>query len=475
MTTYTFNPRYTYRELPDIFYHNTRPLYFEHPSYLLFNDEVAASLKLSRDVLKTKAGLNFILGNDQTLKPISMAYAGHQYGQFTVLGDGRAHLVMEHQIKDALIDIHLKGSGPTPYSRGFDGRATLRSALLEYLMSHALDALNIPTTKALAVIKTGDQINRIGMKDAGILVRVAQSHLRVGTFEYAVYKDSDQYLKPLVEYAIKRHDKDLINQKDAVITWYDRVIKRQAELVAKWQAVGFVHGVMNTDNMAISGETIDFGPCAFIDTYNLNHVYSSIDAHGRYAYGNQPYMASWNLGKLGQMILPLVDSTKLGAIKKVKDALGRFTHYYDHHYYTLMAHKIGIQSYDSTTIKLIDDLLNIMNTHHLDYTETFVQLTYQDNPDFFPNEVAFNNWKHIWQDQFKDSHTSLELMKRVNPVIIPRNHIVKTVLDEASETLDLERFTQLLRYLKHPYDITVPKVFRASNKSKEPFVTYCGT
>jgi uncharacterized protein YdiU (UPF0061 family) len=473
--TYKFNPRYTYRTLPNIFYHNTQPLVFNQPSYILFNDDLADALSLSSDTLKTQSGLSFLLGNHESLTPLSMAYAGHQYGNFTILGDGRAHLVMEHQTKDTLVDIHLKGSGPSPYSRGFDGRSTLRSALLEYLMSHALDALNIPTTKALAVIKTGDQINRIGLKDAGILVRVAKSHLRVGTFEYAVYKDPKQYVKPLVDYAIKRHDPDLMHQKNIYITWYQRVVKRQAELIAKWQSVGFVHGVMNTDNMTISGETIDFGPCAFIDNYNLNSVYSSIDTNGRYAYGNQRYMAYWNLSKLGQMILPLITSSSDASQDDIKTILTQFSHYFERHYYDLMAQKLGFYMADTTTISLTDDLLNMMAKYALDYTETFVQLTYHDNPDFFPKQQPFNAWKAQWEAYLKKTKQPNTLMTKVNPVIIPRNHIVKALLDDASTSQDMTHFNTFLSYLKNPYDITIPKKFRQPNPSPDAFVTYCGT
>ncbi|MFP4286751.1 MAG: protein adenylyltransferase SelO [Candidatus Izemoplasmataceae bacterium] len=475
MNAYNFNPSYSYKKLPSIFYHDQTPLAFDQASYVLFNHDLARALKLNIDALKSEAGIKFILGHHETLTPLSMAYAGHQYGNFTLLGDGRAHLIMEHTINDKRYDIHLKGSGPTVYSRGFDGRATLRSALLEYMISTALDALNVPTTKALAVIQTGDKINRIGLKHAAILVRVAQSHLRVGTFEYAVYKGSDTYLKPLVDYAIKRHDDDLLSQSNLYIKWYKRVIKRQAKLIALWQSIGFVHGVMNTDNMTISGETIDFGPCAFIDQYDLKSVYSSIDTFGRYAYGNQPYIASWNLAKLGQMILPLVSEDKSDAIKKVQDALETFSSHFENTYYEIMGKKLGFHLKNKEDVALIDTLLSIMEKHQADYTETFVGLSYQEDTLALFKQDDFIKWKATWLARIKEEKLAYETMKKTNPVIIPRNHIVKKLLDQVSETLDFTSLKEYLHYLKNPYDITVPIDYRTKSPSNETFITYCGT
>lgn len=468
-------PHYTYRNLPDVFFKDQNPIFFNHASFSLFNDDLSTRLNLDKEALKTTDGLKFLLGQHDSLRPLSMAYAGHQYGNFTILGDGRAHLITEHYHEGTYYDIHLKGSGPTPYSRGFDGRATLRSALLEYLMSTALNALNIPTTETLAVIKTGDQINRIGLQDAAVLVRVAQSHLRVGTFEYAVYKDSDTYLKPLIDYAMKRHDKDLLDSKDNIILWYKRVIKRQAELVAKWQSVGFVHGVMNTDNMTISGETIDFGPCAFIDDYDLKSVYSSIDTYGRYAFGNQPYIASWNLAKLGQMILPLVSEDKPTAIKRIQEALDDFSVHFESHFYHLMTDKIGIEKVDKTSVSLVDQLLSLMEKLKLDYTETFLHLTYEDNRYMTINDRDFFIWKNQWLNRLKSEEDPIKRMQKANPIIIPRNILVKEILDEAVNKNDLTHLITYINHLKNPFNPLIPKRYRKPKTSKEAFVTYCGT
>jgi uncharacterized protein YdiU (UPF0061 family) len=470
---FLFKPTYSYRSLPDVFYENTKPMRFNDATFLCYNHALSDALDINSKFFNTKEGLEFLLGQHESLTPLSMAYAGHQYGNFTILGDGRAHLITELIKDDIVYDIHLKGSGVTPYSRGFDGRATLRSALLEYLMSHALDALNIPTTKTLAVIKTGDQINRIGLREAAVLVRVAKSHLRVGTFEYAVYKDSDVYLKPLVDYAIKRHDKDLNDQDNRYLKWYKRIIKRQAELVAKWQSIGFVHGVMNTDNMTISGETIDFGPCAFIDTYDLKSVYSSIDHYGRYAYGNQPYIASWNLAKLGQMILPLIDIDKTRAVKAVSEALETFSNVFESHYYNLMTSKIGIETIDDASINLVDTLLGLMEKYKLDYTNTFIELTDTKTLSLSNQETTL--WLSKWTQRLKKEANPYQRMQAMNPFIIPRNDHVKTILDQASETGDLTDFNTYLSYLKNPFERSIPDVYRHPTEENESFVTYCGT
>ena len=477
-TFYGFNIHDSYRTLPKVFYHDQHPLVFENPSMILMNERLAKDLNLDINFLKTKMATQFLLGNTSNtlIRPLSMAYAGHQYGQFTILGDGRAHLLLEHLSDKGLYDLHLKGSGPTSFSRGFDGRATLRSALLEYLMSEAMVALNIPTTQSLAVIKTGDQINRIGLQDAAVLVRVAQSHLRVGTFEYAIYKKDHTALKALADYAIKRHDDDLIENDVRYLLWYKRVIQRQAKLIAHWQSVGFVHGVMNTDNMTISGETIDYGPCAFINQYDLSAVYSSIDTYGRYAYGNQPYIGSWNLATLGQMILPLIDENHQTAIKQVQDALGEFGHYFEQYYYSLMAKKLGFNTVDEPTINLIDQLLKLMADDKADYTETFVALTYQNYPkNSLFESTPFKAWETKWQSLLDKSAEGFILMRQTNPVVIPRNHLVKDALDKATENNDLKDYAALLEMLKNPFNLQVPEIYRRVPKDEKPFITYCGT
>ncbi len=476
--TYGFNIQHTYRNLPKIFFSEQKPYVFSNASFKLFNADLANNLNLNKSTLQTNEGVQFLLGNTSNafIKPLSMAYAGHQYEHFNILGDGRAHLLLEHLSNHQIYDIHLKGSGQTAFSRGFDGRATMRSALLEYLMSEAMHAMNIPTTRSLAVIHTGDKINRIGLQDAAVLVRVAKSHLRVGTFEYAVYKEDPSALKALTDYAIKRHDSDLEKTTNPYLSWYKRIIKRQAKLIAQWQTVGFVHGVMNTDNTTISGETIDYGPCAFIDQYDLKAVYSSIDTKGRYAYGNQPYIGSWNLAKLGQMMLPLINDNHDKAIKAVQEALGAYGHIFENYYYSMMANKLGISKPIKSDHSLIETLLKLMETHSADYTETLTSLTFQNYPkNSLFNADAFKAWERLWQDRIKKEATPYTLMKRHNPVIIPRNHLVKQALDKAVNENDFEPYNALLTALSTPFNAHSPDIYRKAPETPAPFVTYCGT
>ncbi|MFU8785998.1 MAG: protein adenylyltransferase SelO [Candidatus Izemoplasmataceae bacterium] len=478
MQTYGFNIKDTYRTLPSIFYTDQVLIKFANPSLVLFNDALASNLKIDKIKLNSPDGCRFLLGQTALgiVKPLSMAYAGHQYAHFNILGDGRAHLLLEHLTDDGLVDVHLKGSGTTPYSRGFDGRATLRSALLEFLMSEAMHAMGVSTTRSLAVIKTGDKINRIGLQDAAVLVRTAMSHLRVGTFEYAVYKEDESALKSLADYAIKRHDPDLISSNDAYLTWYQRVIERQAKLIAHWQSIGFVHGVMNTDNMTISGETIDYGPCAFLDHFDLNAVYSSIDSNGRYAFGNQPYIGSWNLAKFGQMILPLIDSNHEIALKKVQHALEQFGYLFEDHYYKMMTKKLGISKMIDSDIPLVDDLLKLMQTYKVDYTETLVSLAFQDySSDEFFETHAFKTWDSVWKKRINSENNPFDLMKKHNPIIIPRNQIVKRILDHVMSNGNLEVYNDYLNVLRDPFNPDVSKKYREVPLLDTEFVTYCGT
>lgn len=478
MTTYGFNIHHTYQDLPPIFYSLQKPLKFANPSYIKFNALLASELGLDKNALDSSKGIQFLLGNTSQLNPnlTSMAYAGHQYGQFNTLGDGRAHLLFEHKNQTALYDIQLKGSGPTVYSRGFDGRLTLRSALLEYLMSEALHALKIPTTRSLAVIKTGDFIKRMGKEDGAVLLRVSKSHLRVGTFEYAVNKKDNAALKALTDYAIKRHDSDLINTDDGYLKWFKRVIERQAKLIAKWQSVGFVHGVMNTDNMLISGETIDFGPCAFIDTYNLDTVFSSIDTLSRYAYGKQPFIGSWNLAVLGQMMIPLINETHSKPIDKIQAALKQYGDIFEAHYYKILGNKIGIHTLKENDIPFIDELLTLMETYHADYTNTWISLSEKQfpNTDLYKSE-AFLSWFKQWKSRIQQEKNPLELMKKTNPQVIPRNHLVKNALDKAAYHHDFKDYNALLHVLKNPFNTNVSTYFQTPPTTDEKFITYCGT
>lgn len=472
-----FNLEYTYTDLPSLFYQSTVVDRLNHPRYCLFNAALAEKLELDKGALNTPEGVRFLSAQApvEKQKIIAMAYAGHQYGQFTLLGDGRASLLGEHRTDKQRFDVHLKGSGPTRYSRGFDGKATLRSCLLEYLFSEALFALGTQTTRSLAVIQTDEKVRRVREEARAVLVRVAKSHLRVGTFEYAAYHQDIEMLRTLVEYAIKRHDSELIDDPHRVTKWYLAVVKRQAELVAKWQSIGFVHGVMNTDNTTISGETIDYGPCAFIDTYDLQAVYSSIDVYGRYAFGQQPYIMSWNIAKLGEVILPLIDEDNTKALKKVQSILGVFGPHFENSYYALMAKKIGITLFKDKDKDLINRLLRLLESHKVDYTYFFYALTYQNTLEVF-KQNGFVQWFKDWRERLTIEIEPFETMRTHNPLLIPRNHLVKEALDNAAFENDYRLFNQLLKAVQNPYTKTsVPQHFIEPPKNQVSHITYCGT
>lgn len=467
----------TYSNLPKSLYREVHAQNFENAKLLLLNRMLIDSLNLNCEFFESNEGLVGLLGvSEKSIQSIAMAYAGHQYGHFTTLGDGRALLIGEYQHNDKRFDIHLKGSGQTPYSRNGDGRATLKSCLREYLMSEAMHALGIPTTRSLAVIDTGDKIRRNFYENAGILVRIASSHIRVGTFEYAK-RENIKVVKSLADYAITRHDPKLKLKDNKYEAFYDQVIKRQAYLMGKWQSVGFIHGVMNTDNMVISGETIDYGPCAFMNEYNPKTVYSSIDRFGRYAYGNQPLIAHWNLARLGEVLSPLLKTNEQSGVEVANRNLENFTNYYDQYWLDLMTNKIGIKNHKQSDKALISELLNLMDKHQLDFTNTFRSLKYNlqnhSNKDLTP-------WVLKWRKRLDESKASqsfiVKTMNEANPSIIPRNYLVEKALNKA-DTGDIESFTEYLEILKKPYS----RDFENSDYSKPPKShervqqTYCGT
>lgn len=470
---YGFNLEYTYTSLPNVFFSLARPDIHKSLSLVYFNDALAKDLSLNAERLKTPEGIGFLAGQtiESSMHPYAMAYAGHQYGQFTTLGDGRAIMLGEHKTDTQLLDCHLKGAGATAYARGFDGKATLRSMLLEYVYSKALHALNIPTSRSLAVIKSDETIMRIGEQSRGLLLRTMQSHLRVGTIQYARRFEDLSHGKKLIDYAIKRLNPELVDDPNKIINFYANVVKRQAKLVASWQSVGFVHGVLNTDNTTLSGETIDFGPCAFLDEYDLNAVFSSIDHYGRYAFGRQPTMVSWNLAKLGEALLPFIDTDQTRALKRVQALLDTFKQHFASHFYHLMTQKIGLQTVDDNSIALVDELLSIMQKNQMDYTYTFYRLTY-DTDTFTEENPSLKDWVQKWR-----KHTiKTSLMESVNPLAIPRNHHIKDALDHAVNTNDYTLLNELLIACQNPFTQNkVPNHLILPPKEKKPFVTYCGT
>lgn len=473
----------SYMKLSDIFYSKINLNKILKPSLVILNEELAKSLGLNNNFLKSKEGIEMLSGNKaiEGSAFIAQAYAGHQFGQFTMLGDGRALLIGEQITPNGnRYDIQIKGSGKTPYSRRGDGKAVLGPMLREYIISEAMHSLEIPTTRSLAVVKTGETVIREDIKQGAILTRVASSHIRFGTFQYAANFGTLSELKELADYSIKRHYPHIEKDENKYVGLLREVIKAHATLVAKWQSVGFIHGVMNTDNMTISGETIDYGPCAFMDIYNPNTVFSSIDTYGRYAYKNQPIMAEWNLCRFAETLLPLLDENQEKAINIAQDTLNNFSEIYYDNWMSIMRSKLGIFNEEAQDKAIIEDLLSMMEKYKEDYTNTFLELTFNNCKDsnmFESNE--FINWYVTWQDRLKrqpqPNELVHELMKKSNPAVIPRNHRVEEALEAAGKN-DYNVMRKLLNVLKNPYEHSIEQEkYKKLSKSKLPYRTYCGT
>ncbi len=470
----------SYLELPDCFYERIEPTLVQNPKIIYFNKELAKNLNL--EFLNHDLSLitNYFSGNKlpKNSKPIAQAYAGHQFGHFTMLGDGRAILLGEQKdSNNNLYDIQLKGSGKTSFSRRGDGRATLSSMLREYIISESMHYLKIPTTRSLAVIDTGEKVYRESASNGGILTRIASSHIRVGTFEYGKNFCSQEDFQNFINYVINRHYPKISNNKSPYLELLKLIMKKQIDLIVNWIRVGFIHGVMNTDNMSISGETIDYGPCAFINTYNPKTVFSSIDRHGRYAFGNQHNIAYWNLAAFAGTMLPFVANDKDKAIQLVQDVLNQFPIEYSNKWHEMMYKKLGITDPIEEDKLLIKDLLTLMESYKADYTNTFAALTlnkeYKDSL-FTSNE--FNDWKKKWEERTKNDKNSYKIMQMNNPIYIPRNHLVESALKNATDG-NKKEFDELLNLMSNTYNYnakhngfqTIPKDFDKSYK------TFCGT
>lgn len=479
-----FNFENTYANLPEMFFTKKGPSHVKAPSLVKLNSSLAKELGLNIDALKSNEGVEILSGNKipEGSIPLAQAYAGHQFGHFTLLGDGRALLLGEHITpKGERFDIQLKGSGRTPYSRGGDGKAALGPMLREYIISEAMHALNIPTTRSLAVTKTGEAVIRETYLKGAVLTRIASSHIRVGTFQYARNWGTAEDVKKLADYTLERHFKEIKYEENPYLYLLKEVIKRQAELIAKWQLVGFIHGVMNTDNMTISGETIDYGPCAFMDTYDPETVFSSIDIYGRYAYKNQPNMAVWNLARFAETLLPLLSTNKDESINLAEDALAEFGVIFKTNWTSGMRAKLGIFNEEDEDEELITNILNIMQKYKADYTNTFRALTIDDlNGLEIFNSEEFKEWYEMWQErllrQDESKDLSKKLMKSSNPAIIPRNHRVEEAL-EAAEKGDYNVMDKLLDVLINPFEYS--KAQEEYAKLPKPsscrYKTYCGT
>ncbi|WP_099192835.1 protein adenylyltransferase SelO [Tepidibacter mesophilus] len=475
----------SYADLAESFFTRINPTPVKSPKLIILNSPLAKSLGLNVEALQSNNSVDAFAGNNvpKGSEPIAQAYSGHQFGHFTMLGDGRAVLLGEQITPSGeRFDIQLKGSGRTPYSRGGDGRASLGPMLREYIISEAMYGLGIPTTRSLAVITTGESIIRETRLAGAILTRVAASHIRVGTFQYVSKWGTVEKLKSLADYTIQRHFAYIKNDENPYISLLKEVINGQAELIAKWQLVGFVHGVMNTDNMTISGETIDYGPCAFMDAYNLKTVFSSIDLHGRYAYGNQPDIAAWNLARFAETLIPLIHENQDKAVELAKNAVLDFTKLYHNNWMAGMRSKLGLFNEEAQDESLIEDLLSMMEKYSVDYTNTFRALTFDKIEDTaLVNKTEFTKWYDLWkrrlgrQQQSKDE--SHGLMKKSNPSVIPRNHRVEEALEAAVEKGDYSVMERLLNALLKPYSYSpeqeeYSKLPAASTCS---YRTFCGT
>lgn len=461
----------SYTALPPLFYSPTTPTAAPAPKLVIFNTALAQTLGI-----ETEPDISILSGTTNT-QTLSLAYAGHQFGHLTMLGDGRAHLLGEVIAPNGTsYDVQLKGSGATPYSRGGDGRAALAPMLREYIMSEALAALHIPTTRSLAVIETGEAVLRETTLAGAVLTRIAASHLRIGHFELAAATQDKSALAALADYAITRHNiEDNIELED-YLGLLRTTMARQISLIIEWLRVGFIHGVMNTDNTTISGETIDYGPCAFLDEYDSDKVFSSIDEGGRYAYGRQPDILKWNLARFAETLLPLLHDDIEHAAAIAQEVIETFDAHFTRDWTNMMRTKLGLTEAGEKDTQLIGALLTHLQTHEIDYTHFFRTLS----PDSMPDNSALSEWHLQWKKRFyqnkQSPETALELMRLANPARIPRNHQVEAALAAATQG-DLSPLHDLLAALAAPYetDSRYLKYEKPPSQTERIRYTFCGT
>jgi uncharacterized protein YdiU (UPF0061 family) len=471
----------SYLNLPTIFYRRTDPTPVTNPSLVVINEPLADYLGLSTETLHSPEALSVFAGNSvpSNAQPIALAYSGHQFGHFVpVLGDGRAVLLGEiHTDTHGTFDVQLKGSGKTPFSRRGDGRAALGPMMREYIIGEALHALGIPATRTLAVVATGETVMRERPLPGGVQTRIARSHIRVGTFEYASGQGDRHSLEALADYVIARHYPELNASKDRYFELTQAIFAKQATLIAQWMHVGFIHGVMNTDNVAVSGESIDFGPCAFMNRYDPNTVFSSIDQNGRYAYGAQPGIIQWNLARLAEALAPLFAEDADSAIARAQELVDSFTSLFAAQWYTAMRSKLGLLSVEREDNATIKELLETMYQAKVDYTNTFRALS-GDSSFIVPPEIEA--WRLRWlaridaQRNRRPLEESLEQMRRVNPAVIARNHLVEEALQRGAEQGDFSSMRELVEALRDPYTAH-SKYSMAPTSDDSDYRTFCGT
>ena len=475
-----WNLQSSYTQISDKLFSELKPDAVTNPSTVIVNNELAEKLGLSLKGISEEDLSNLFSGNSlpHGSKPFAQAYAGHQFGQFTILGDGRAHIVGEQVTPDGeIFDIQYKGSGRTPYSRGGDGKAALGPMLREYLISEAMYYLGIPTTRSLAVVETGEKVYREVPLKGSILTRVASSHIRIGTFQFlAAHKDYEG-MKSLLDFSIKRHFSNLKFSENLAIEFIKAVMQKQINLIVEWMRVGFIHGVMNTDNSTISGETIDYGPCAFMDHYDANTVFSSIDTQGRYSFANQPSIIQWNLVRLAECLLPLIDKDEKRSIEIAQNLINTFSLLFKDKWLQMMKKKLGIKDQSEDDEELINNLIKWMQQKKPDFTNTFCNLMNYDHADdeeFEDDE--FNNWKREWKKRV-ESKEYLDVMMSCNPTLIPRNYLVEEALSEAETDGKFDKFNELNEIISSPYQLKKVniKYLETPSKTNIPYKTFCGT
>jgi len=474
----------TYAKLPDDLLVKQAPIPVKLPKLIILNKDLSKDLDLDFTNIKVENLSQLFSGNvlPTGSESIAQAYAGHQFGHFTMLGDGRAVLMGEHLSKNGdRYDIQFKGSGKTPFSRNGDGRAAMGPMLREYIISEAMHGLGVATTRSLAVVKTGESVIRETLLPGAVLTRIAASHIRVGTFQYIAATQKEENLKILFDYVINRHYPNIKNSKNQALDLLKTIMNIQINLVIDWMRIGFIHGVMNTDNVSICGETIDYGPCAFMDTYNPKTVFSSIDQQGRYSFSNQPKIIKWNLVRFAECIITLIDDNKDTAIEIATETINTFEKIYEEKWLNMMRDKLGLFGEDENDQILIMELLTWMNNNKTDYTNTFCFLMNEklSNNKIY-NDKNFLIWKEKWEKRLKLNNNSqekyLKLMHSVNPLVIPRNHKVEEALAAANEG-DFEIMNKLLTILKKPYDNQDNIIdFQSSAPSNNvKYQTFCGT
>lgn len=467
----------SYRTLPAKLFEDCNPTAVAQPQLIILNEVLAKDLGLNFEGISNEAAAEFLSGNRiiDGAQPIAQAYAGHQFGHFNMLGDGRAILLGEHITPlNQRFDIQLKGSGETPYSRRGDGRATLSSMLREYIISEAMFALQIPTTRSLAVVSTGEEVHREYTHEGSVLTRIAASHIRVGTLEYVRRFTDVETFTTFTNYTIQRHYPHLLHSENYALNFLKEVMEKQIDLVVNWMRVGFIHGVMNTDNMSICGESIDFGPCAFMNSYHPQTKFSSIDHQGRYAFENQAAIAKWNLSRFAETLLVLIDKDSAKAIDLAQGVLNTFSEIFDKRWLQMMRNKLGMMGEEDGDDKIILDLLAWMQEHSADYTNTFIAI--QDKEKLKENiyqNAVFQTWYQSWIKRITKS--SFEIMQQNNPFVIPRNHLVEMALFSATNQNDLSLLSELLSTIEKPCDYSKKVDKFQAMGNDEGYKTYCGT